>query len=379
MEKLQVLVIDDEEGMRYGIERVLRNFTTDVPQLDRELSFQISHAATGEGGLQKVEKLKPHILLLDNKLPGMNGIEVLDALAERGIEVLTIMITAYASIETAVKATKVGAYDFLPKPFTPDELKTIMQKAARHVALTLHAKKLAEERKQVRFQFISVLAHELKSPINAIESYIKINRERSAGDDPKVYEHMLDRSLTRIEYMKKLITDLLDMTRIESGQRNRQLSAVSVSEIARTAFDSVEEIAKKRGVTLKLNVEKERSFRADQSEIEIVLNNLISNAVKYNRDNGTVSVNITFTGEEVRIAVTDTGIGLSMEEQEKLFNDFVRIKKEETKKILGSGLGLSIVKKIADIYNGSVSVESELGKGSTFTVILQEEQSEDLE
>lgn len=366
VDKLRVLVVDDEEGMRLGIERVLKNFSPRVPQLEKEVSFAIEHAATGEAGLEKIDRLKPHILLLDNKLPGMDGIEVLDTLSKRNADILIIMITAYASIEIAVKATKCGAYDFLPKPFTPDELKTIMQKAAGHVALTIHAK-------QVRFQFISVLAHELKSPINAVENYLNIIREKSAGDDPAVYEHMLERSLTRIEYMKKLIADLLDMTRIESGQRKREPAPVLISEIAETAIDSIEETAKKQGVTIDLNVENERHFTADWSEIEIVLNNLISNAVKYNRENGHVSVDISFNEDEVKITVSDTGIGLSEEEKNKLFNDFVRIKKEETKKILGSGLGLSIVKKIARIYNGSVSVESELNKGSIFTVILRED------
>jgi two-component system, sensor histidine kinase and response regulator len=373
VDKLRVLVVDDEEGMRLGIERVLKNFSPRVPQLEKEVSFAIDHAATGEAGLEKIDRLKPHILLLDNKLPAMNGIEVLDTLSKRNADILIIMITAYASIEIAVKATKCGAYDFLPKPFTPDELKTIMQKAACHVALTIHAKQLAEERKQVRFQFISVLAHELKSPINAVENYLNIIREKSAGDDPAVYEHMLERSLTRIEYMKKLIADLLDMTRIESGQRKRELAPVLISEIAETAIDSIEETAKKQGITIDLNVENERPFTADWSEIEIVLNNLISNAVKYNRENGHVSVNISFTGDEAEISVSDTGIGLREDEKKKLFNDFVRIKKEETKKILGSGLGLSIVKKIARVYNGSVSVESELNKGSKFTVILRED------
>ncbi|MFW5747968.1 MAG: response regulator, partial [bacterium] len=212
IETLRILVVDDEEGMRLGIERVLNKSTVHVPQLEKEIPIDLYQASTGEEGLEMIDRIEPHILLLDNKLPGMSGIDVLDALSGDDGDIVPIMITAYASIEIAVKATKFGAYDFLPKPFTPDELKAVVRKAANHAALTQHAKDLAEERKQVRFQFISVLSHELKSPINAVEGYLKIIRERSAGDDPKVYENMLDRCLVRIEYMKKLIADLLDMT-----------------------------------------------------------------------------------------------------------------------------------------------------------------------
>mgnify|MGYP006288808693 CR=1 FL=1 len=373
MDALRVLVVDDEEGMRLGIERALNKSAVYVPQLESEIPIDLYQASTGEEGLEIIERIRPHVLLLDNKLPGMSGIDVLDALSEDDGDIVPIMITAYASIEIAVKATKFGAYDFLPKPFTPDELKTVVQKAANHAALTQHAKELAEERKQVRFQFISVLSHELKSPINAVEGYLKIIRDRSAGDDPQVYEHMLGRCLTRIEYMKKLIADLLDMTRIESGQRKREISPILVSEAAKNAIDSIQPDARKKGVDIALEIENERPFRADGSEIEIVLNNLISNAVKYNKENGKVTVRIVFQEKEVRISVSDTGIGLSKEEQEKLFNDFVRIKKSETKNILGSGLGLSIVKKIVDVYDGTVSVESEPDKGSTFTVTLEED------
>lgn len=372
METLRILVVDDEEGMRLGIERALRDFTVDVHQVGDTVSFEIEHAATGEEGLEKIESCNPHILLLDNKLPGVSGIEVLEKLSDEDHDVLTIMITAYASIETAVKATKSGAYDFLAKPFTPIELKSTVRKAAEHVAVSLQAKKLAEERRQVRFQFISVLAHELKSPINAVESYLQIMMDRSAGDDPKVYDHMVERSLTRIEYMRKLIIDLLDMTRIESGQRERDLAPVNITELAEICIDSMDQIARDRGIALHLETEKDRPFLADQSEIEIVLNNLVSNAVKYNKDNGKVDVHIEFRDGEVLISVSDTGIGLTEEEKEQLFQDFVRIKKKETKNILGSGLGLSIVKKIVDMYEGKVTIESEPGEGTAFHVLLRE-------
>jgi len=111
---------------------------------------------------------------------------------------------------------------------------------------------------------------------------------------------------------------------------------------------------------------------ADPSEMEIVLNNLVSNAVKYNRDDGTVTVVIDHKGEAARIQVTDTGIGLTPEEAAKLFNEFVRIKNEDTYKILGSGLGLSTVRKLAQMYGGDAMVKSEKGVGSTFTVTLKD-------
>jgi signal transduction histidine kinase len=112
-------------------------------------------------------------------------------------------------------------------------------------------------------------------------------------------------------------------------------------------------------------------FHADAGEIEIIFNNLVSNAIKYNQDGGSVEIVITDEPSQVRIAVRDTGIGMTAEEIGKLFGEFSRIKNEKTRNILGSGLGLSILRRLAALYQGVVEVESQTGEGSTFTVILR--------
>jgi signal transduction histidine kinase len=285
---------------------------------------------------------------------------------------LTIMITAYASLETAVSAIKRGAYDFLAKPFTPEELKITIRKAAGRIVLAQQARKLAQEKRQVRFQLISVLAHELKAPLAAVEGYLKILQDGAAGNDPAVYQKMIDRSLLRTEGMRKLIVDLLDMTRIESGRKRRELAAVDVRDVARAAIETAGPEAAARGITINLKAEAPVALRADRGEIEIILNNLISNAVKYNRDGGRVDVTLRSDSGAVLLAVADTGIGLAPEEAARLFDDFVRIKNEKTREILGSGLGLAIVKKLAALYGGDAWVTSEPGVGSTFTVVLKQ-------
>ena len=129
-------------------------------------------------------------------MPGISGLEVLDRLAGRETDMLTIMITAYASIETAVSATKRGAYDFLAKPFTPDELKSTIRKAAARLILAKQARRLAEEKRRVRFEFIRVLGHELKAPLNAVAGYLDILQNHQLGSDLAAYDELVARSLT---------------------------------------------------------------------------------------------------------------------------------------------------------------------------------------
>lgn len=372
METLNILIVDDEYGMRRGAERVLRDVTLNLPDVNGEVRFEIKTAATGKELEEMLETNHTDILLLDHKLPDMTGLDILDRLAKRSLDLLTIMITAYASLDTAVTATRRGAYDFLAKPFTPEELRGAVRKAAKHLILQRQARRLAEEKRQVRFQFISVLAHEMKAPIAAIEGYLQMMRERSAGEVLQNYDRMLDRCLLRIEGMRKLIGDLLDLTAIESGQRQRSITVVDLAETARQSVENMKPEARKRSIEIELQTPAGLVLDADRTEIEMIFNNLVSNAVKYNRDNGRVRVLTTRSGEhDVQIQVEDTGIGMTEEETQRLFNDFSRIKNDRTRHILGSGLGLSTLKKLVTLYDGEITVRSQPDVGSTFTVTLR--------
>lgn len=369
MDTLRVLVTDDEPGMRLSVARVLRDFAARLPQVNGEVRFVVEQAETGEDALRQIAGGAPDILLLDHRMPGISGMEVLDRLRQSEPDMLTVMITAYASIASAVEATKAGAYDFLPKPFTPQELKSTVQKAAEHLLLARERRKLADERRQVRFELIRVLGHELKAPIDAVEGYLELLRDPKRRENASEAEVYVERSLARIGGMRKLIDDLLDMTRIESGRKNRAMALVDLREVAQTVSETLAPEAAQREVAL--SIEGNADLLADRGEMEMLLNNLVSNAIKYNRPGGTVQIALARSGRQVRIAVSDTGIGMSADEVARLFGEFVRIKNRQTRGVPGSGLGLSIVKKLAALYDGDVTVASVPQRGSTFTVLLQ--------
>jgi signal transduction histidine kinase len=368
---LKLLVVDDEAGMRMGIRRSLRGFQTVTDDTGMIVKLSVDEAESGEKAIEVIESSPPDIILLDHRMGGITGIDVLNWMEENSPEVIAIMITAYASLENAISATKKGAFDFLPKPFTPAELKVAVRQAVKHVLALREARELAEEKKRVRFQFISVLAHELKAPLGAIEGYLYLLQDGTALKNPETLSRVVERSLVRLQGMRKLIYDLLDLTRIESGEKKRELARVDVVAAAVTSRETMLPDAVARGITITLDSPEKLQMNGDRGEIEIVLNNLISNAVKYNRDNGTVTVKLSDSPDEVVMTVSDTGIGMSEEERERLFGEFVRIKNDRTRNILGSGLGLNIVKRIAALYDGRVSVESTPDVGSSFTVILK--------
>lgn len=368
MGKLKLLVVDDEPGIRSGVLRILENFSVSYPFMDEDFDFEVVEAPTGEDAVDLLIKQEFDIVLLDNKLPGIQGIEVLEFINEKQIDVVVVMITSYASLDLAVKATRKGAYDFVPKPFTPKELRSTIETIAKQLFLRRMTQKLNVEGRQIRFQFLSVLSHELKSPLNAIEGYLKMMQEKKAGELINDYNEMIDRSLFRIQGMRNLILDMLDFTRIESGKKSRNIEPIMLCEVAQQCIDSFQPLSIQKGIDIYLNCGTKVPLKADRREIEIVLNNLISNAIKYNKEGGRVDMSLGIEGNNAIVRVDDTGIGMKPEDVEKLFEDFVRIKTEETKNISGSGLGLSIVRKILDMYDARISVESNPGQGSSFTI-----------
>ncbi|HOP03657.1 MAG TPA: ATP-binding protein [Tenuifilaceae bacterium] len=370
METLNVLVVDDEFGIRSGVSRILRNFSISYPFMDEDIEFNVIEAATGEEALEAIKKNPPAVVLLDNKLPGIQGIEVLEYINNNSLDILVVMITSYASLELAVKATNIGAYDFVPKPFTPQELKSSMENVAKHYFLRRMTRKLHKEGKQVRFQFLTVLSHEMKAPLNSIEGYLKIMQEKQAGEKIDDYEKMIDRSLARIKAMRTLIMDLLDLTRIESGKKKRELREIDLSLVIKSAIETMMPMAIQRDVTFEFNNIVPANFMADSEEMEIVFNNLVSNAVKYNTDGGKVVCSVEKNSSEIIIVISDTGVGIATEDLPKLFHEFSRIKNPCTKDIAGSGLGLSIVKRIINMYMGQIDVKSTPGVGSSFTITL---------
>ncbi len=370
MPVLKVLVVDDEPGIRSGVSRILNNFRVAYPFMDEDFTFEVTEAATGEDGITIIDGDKPDIVLLDNKLPGIQGTEVLEYIRNKNYDVVVAMITSYASLDVALKAHKFGATDFVPKPFTPQELKSSIENITKQLYLRRITHKMNEEGRKVRYQFLSVLSHELKAPLNAVEGYLKMMQDRQAGDRIEDYSTPIERSLQRIQWMRSLIMDLLDFTKIRLERKAEKIEEVNLKGIASNAIVTVRPYAIQMEVSVNLGLKSDVVIMADPTDMEIIFNNLVSNAVKYNKRGGKVEIVIDEDENDVLLLFADTGIGISESDKENLFSDFVRIKNEKTRNIGGSGLGLSIVKQVVDLYHGSITVESVPDVGTTFKVRL---------
>jgi two-component system, sensor histidine kinase and response regulator len=228
----------------------------------------------------------------------------------------------------------------------------------------------SDPQSNVNFKFLSTVAHELKAPVAAIEGYLRIIRDQSAGADPKVYQDMLDRCIIRSQGMRELIVDMLNLAHLESGPSKRNLVPVDLAGVAVGALDTLKPLLDEHHITISFRHDDSCQLPANRSEMDIIFHNLLTNAIKYNIPGGKIEIDIKTKGTAIVLNVSNTGLGLTDDEKKNMFKEFVRGKTAKTKNIPGTGLGLSILKKIVDLYQGKIEVCSAPEDMTRFTVTL---------
>ncbi len=219
-------------------------------------------------------------------------------------------------------------------------------------------------------QFLANMSHELRTPLNAILGYTELILDNIYGDVPEKIGEVLERLGKNGRHLLGLINDVLDLSKIEAGQLNLSLNEYSMGEVVQTVFTSVEALAAEKKLELKARVPQDLSIaRGDEQRIAQVLLNLLGNAIKFT-DEGEVRVEVTASDETFLVSVADTGPGLSEADQKRIFDEFHQADGSNTREKGGSGLGLSIAKKIVEMHGGRIWVESNVGKGSTFRFTL---------
>lgn len=357
----RVVVIDDDYAMRLSCGKILAKM-----ELLSE-SFE-----DGARGLLAITAWKPAMVIVDLKMPGISGMEVISRVHEIDPQIIIVVITGYATIDTAVQAMKCGAYDFLPKPFSPDELRLIVNRGLERRRLALQAQRHEIEQTMLKRRFVTFVSHQLRSPLAAVHQYLDVLKHiDAAADDPARRREWLDRCLIRIEELQNLIADWLSLASVEGGTLVHERVKVDLSRIIGEILKSYREAAASGSVSLESQLPGSGPFVCgDRNGLSVVFDNLVTNAIKYNKPGGTVTLSVVPSPGEVVIAVADTGIGISEESLPFLFEEFFRVKDDGARSTPGTGLGLHIARKIVSEMGGTIEVASQPGAGSTFTVRL---------
>jgi len=358
-----IVVIDDDHAMRLSCSKILA-----------KMGFPAATFEDGARGLDGVARLKPGIVLVDLKMPGITGIEVISRIHDIDPEIIIIVITGYATIDTAIEAMKCGAYDFLPKPFSPDELRLIIDRGLDRRRLALESRRFEVERSLLKRRFVTFVSHQLQTPLAAIHQYLDVLKLLDDKPEAAVKRReWTDRCLKRAEELQSMIKDWLTLAKVEGDTLSGQRVRININGVITDILSGYGETAAAERVSLAAELPKEPCCVAgDPNCVAVLFDNLIANAIKYNKPGGTVTVNARVEGGEAVVSVSDTGVGIPKQYHPFLFEEFFRVKGEGAKRTAGSGLGLHISKKIVSEMGGKIEVESEVGSGSTFRVHLPE-------
>lgn len=359
-EQATILVIDDEKAMRDSCCQVLT-----------KNGYRAETAVDGDTGLQKIWELKPDLVLADLKMPGMSGMELLEKIADIDPNIVCVVITGYATIESAVEAMKRDAYDFLPKPFTPDQLRIVIERGLERRRFTIESVRLQQEKEMMRENFITLVSHQLRSPLTSVKQYFGVILGGFEGEVNGKQKEMIERAGKYIDDLLQLINDWLDMSRIEAGDIAERFKPVALAHVLPEILELLKPSAEAKKVTFELNLHNGLPLvRGDRGSLKQAFTNLISNGINYNREGGMVIVTVVEDTDDLLVEISDTGIGISKDNLHFIFDEFFRVKSKETRCVRGSGLGLPITKRIIEAHDGSIKVTSEPGKGSTFCILL---------
>jgi two-component system, OmpR family, phosphate regulon sensor histidine kinase PhoR len=472
----KILVVDDEKRIRSGCVKMLR-----------EDGLSADSADSAEAGLACIAKEHFDIILLDLMMPGMSGLDALAQLRTRHPDTVVIVITGYATLEYSIEAMKKGAFDFIPKPFSPEDLRRVVSKAVDHIrtlqdiatetsrmrvlinqlsdgvlavdkqervvlanqaalrlapcdgsavigrnlrdvvsdpvlvdclhqalylpveqseikkemngididsgegsaiaircvpfrdrlertlgaVLVLHDITAHKRIDLLKSQFVSMVAHEIRGPMNTVLAQMNVVMGGLAGEVSGKQKEILGRCSQKVNALAEMATELLDLAKIESGLDAEERGELNLSEMLLQQVQFHQDQAAQKEISLTVEqVDPSLLLRGDPYHLREAVANLLSNAIKYTPDRGSVTVSASQSNGWASICVRDTGFGIAPDELKLVFKRFYRVKNEKTRFIIGTGLGLSLVKQIVEAHHGRMRVESVLGQGSTFTMEL---------
>ncbi len=366
---MKVLIAEDDPISRRLLEASLTKW-----------GFDVTVTRGGNEAWQVLQKSEPPPLtLLDWMMPGMDGVEVCRKIRAKknAPYVYVILLTAKGRKEDIVDGLDAGADDYVTKPFSAKELRARVKVGERVVTLE---RKLAENVKKLKqldklkSDFLSTVSHELRTPIAIMREGVSLCLDGVAGDLTDMQREFLSDTLENVDRLTRLVTDLLDISKIEAGKVTLRKSSIDLCEIVKKAKKSFKQKAGEKNIKLELHLpETPIKLFADGDKVTQIFNNLVSNALRYT-EKGKITITVEDKKETVECCVSDTGIGIAKENIPKLFSKFEQFGRVEGPGYKGTGLGLAIIKGLVEKHGGRVWVESELGKGSSFWFTLKKVQ-----
>jgi signal transduction histidine kinase len=348
---VKLLFIDDEDIVLRSSKRIFAGS-----------DYEIDTAPSGDEGLAMAMAKDYDIVVTDLKMPGLGGMEVLKSLRRDRPKTTVIIFTGFSSVDTAREALKNGAFDYVPKPFTPDELRSV-------IANAIEARRDAAGAKML--DLMAIVSHELKSPLAAVQTTATTLQRGYFGKLEPEQQKIVETIIRNCSYLEDIIRSYIDLSKMElDGLALFKEKVPFASAVVGPVLDMPGVRDNVRRMAVVTELDGDPVIEGDPNLLKILVANLVNNAVKYGAEGTPVRVRLAMKGGELVLAVRNEGVGIPKEDMPRLFKRFERLKQKGTEGVKGSGLGLYISKTVVDKHNGRIWVEGEPGKWVEFFVAL---------
>lgn len=352
---MKILIIDDEDIVLKSCLRILRGG-----------NYDIDTVYSGEDGLAKIEKNNYDLVITDLMMPGMSGIDVLRAVKEKKLDLKVVIFTGFATAETAREALKMGAFDYIPKPFTPEEFCDVINNAIQS----------RDNSETGMLDLMAIVSHELKSPVSVVHTTAQTMAKGYFGKLEPKQKEILETIIRNCQYLEDIIRSYIDLSKMELDDLESFHQKIDfVNDTVKPVLEIPEYRSNIKNMALNADYQVQPVIYGDPDLLQIVVTNFVNNAIKYGRSGTEVKITVYEKDSEVIFSIYNQGVGISKEDADgKLFGKFGRLRQKGTEGIKGSGLGLYICKKIIDKHNGRVWIDSVPGEYVNFYFSLPEEQ-----
>lgn len=345
--KAHILVVDDEMGPRESLKMILYPY------------YNVHVAERGNRAFEILNQYPVDLVTLDLKMPGLTGINVLEKVKQHDPDIEAIIITGYGSLDTAIEGLRLGAFDYISKPFDVNHVLSLVRRG-------LERRGAKSKLRQVKSDFLSNVSHELRTPLSVVVGFVYLLLNQVIGKLTEEQQKVLETVYRNSEELLELIDNVLWMTSLNAGDADAIVAQFDVRGVIEETTKRYERVLREKG--LKLSVEcpdSEVSVVNDRAKIERIFQNVFNNAVKFTSQ-GEIQIKARPAADHngIELEVTDTGLGIEKNKLDSIFEPFHQIDGSMQRSFSGLGLGLTVARRMAELIGGTIEISSEPGVGT---------------